>query len=132
MADRGGLSAQGLMRKDRRTKVACSPRESGQFRRLRERPETRRESERGLRHRRNDWLQEARKRALHHEGRLPAIESAEETSLFHAARRRLVDHRPEDAEFLDRIDELVKIDRLYDIGVHPEAVASHHVLFLMR
>ena len=51
--------------------------------------------------------------------------------LLHAARRRLIDDRPEHAEFLDRVDELVEIDRLYDIGVHPEIVASHHVFFLV-
>ena len=52
----------------------------------------------------------------------PAEECGEETSrhLLHAARRRLIDHRPEDTQFLDGIDKLVKIDRLYDVRVHPE------------
>ena len=66
-------------------------------------------------------------------GRPPATECGEETSqyLFHAARRRFIDHRPEDTQFLHGIDKLVKVDRLHDIGVHPELVASHHVFFLV-
>ena len=37
-------------------------------------------------------------------------------SLFYASRWWLIDDRPENSEFLDRIDEFVKVDRLYHIG----------------
>src|SRR5258708_26437051 len=47
--------------------------------------------------------------------------------LLQAARRRLVDDRPEHAEFLDRVDELMKVDGLYDVGVHPEYQAGCRV-----
>src|SRR5260221_118941 len=105
------------MRKDRRTKEAGNPRESGRLHRSRERPGTRRESECALIHRRNDRLQGSLERAPRHGRRPPATKFGEDSSrsLLRATRRRLVDDPPEDAKFLDRIDELVKIDRLYDI-----------------
>ena len=57
------------------------------------------------------------------------VENAERRSFIaasafsDAARRRLVDHRPKRAELLDRIDELVEIDRLHHVGVDTELVA---------
>src|SRR5438105_12056017 len=46
--------------------------------------------------------------------------------------RRLVDEGPEPAERLDCLDELVKADRLDDVGVHAELIAPHQVLFFAR
>src|SRR5277367_2037332 len=53
-------------------------------------------------------------------------------SLPNAARRRLVDERPENAQFLDGIYKLMKIDRLHNIGIHAEFVAGHQVFFFSR
>src|SRR6267142_4291804 len=50
--------------------------------------------------------------------------------LADAARRRLIDDGPEDAELLDGIDEFVKVHRLDHVGVHAEPVAGHHVALL--
>src|SRR5262249_30146198 len=49
-----------------------------------------------------------------------------------AARRRLVDDGPEHAELLDRIHELMEVDRLDHVRVHAQPVARHHVAFLAR
>src|SRR6476646_7679624 len=59
------------------------------------------------------------------------IRRGDVTLSSYAAWWRLVDDRPEDAQFFDGVDELVEINRLYDIGVDPELVASDHVSFLV-
>src|SRR3984893_1871849 len=40
---------------------------------------------------------------------------------------RLVDDGPENPQFLDGVDEGVKIHRLDDIGIHAQLIARHHV-----
>src|SRR5258708_10118187 len=99
------------MRKGRRTKEAYNPRVSAQFQRLQERPGTRRESECGLHHRRNNRLQGALERAPRHGRRPPATKFGEDSSrsLLHAARRGPVADRPEEVEFLYRIAKLIKL-----------------------
>src|SRR4051794_11281252 len=52
-------------------------------------------------------------------------------AFFDASRRRLVDHRPEDPELLDGVDELVKVHGLHHVGVHTQPIARHHILFFM-
>lgn len=52
--------------------------------------------------------------------------------LFYTPGRWFVDDRPENAEFLDRIHELVKIHWLDHVGVDPELIARHHVPFFPR
>ena len=52
--------------------------------------------------------------------------------LFHAARRRFVNHSPKDAELLHCVDESVKIDWLNHIRVHTELVTCHQIAFFVR
>src|ERR1017187_7884156 len=60
------------------------------------------------------------------------IRNGDRMLLPHTSRRRLVDDCPENAQFLDGINKLMKVNRLYHVRVHSEFVARHHVLFLFR
>src|SRR5258707_5142145 len=50
---------------------------------------------------------------------------------FNAAWWRLVNNCPENPEFLNGVYELVEIHRFYDIGVHAQRIARHHVTFFV-
>src|SRR5580693_1977930 len=50
---------------------------------------------------------------------------------FYASWWRLVNNSPEDPQFPDGVYKLVKIHRLYDIGVHAQSIARHHISFFM-
>lgn len=50
--------------------------------------------------------------------------------LSDAPRGRLIDHRPEESELADGLDELVEIDRLDNVGIHTQAVTLDQVLLL--
>src|ERR1700722_1902715 len=121
------------MRQRRRTKEACNQRGSGQFHRVQAQSQTPRESERGQFYKRNLWPRGALERAPRHWCRPPATEFGGKTSfsLSNAARRGLVDDRPEGAELFDGIDKFVKVNGFHHIGVHAELVAPHDVFLLM-
>ena len=66
-----------------------------------------------------------------HDGWRPSSAPARPERL-ERARRRLVEDGPEDAEVLDRLEELLEADRLDDVGVHAELVAPHQIALLAR
>src|SRR5437762_10498207 len=49
-----------------------------------------------------------------------------------AARRRLIDDRPKQTQFLYRGDKLLEVHRFDDISTDAQLIASYQILFLAR
>ena len=45
--------------------------------------------------------------------------------------RRLVDNRPENSEFLNRVDKFVEIHGLHHVRIYPKFITRHHVFLFM-
>src|SRR5882762_2865480 len=47
---------------------------------------------------------------------------------FEALNGRLVENGPEQTELLNRVDQLLEVNRLDDVGIDPKLIALHEVL----
>ena len=51
---------------------------------------------------------------------------------LHASRRHLVDHSPKRAHLSHRLDEILELHRLHDVGIDTELVAPQQILLFAR